>query len=964
MAFNYYDMKGSKNHFEIKPSEANSYFKPRLIESMAEDVKQEILMGSPEMLKNGQGKFLFDGILTDHGVVPVAVFAVWQVSVDKKTFDSFQIVKYLLNPGKLEAANNVGQVGLDAKWRTTLMTRNGSHRQLEEIKSKCWSLLEILRKEPIASNEYVVILYLISLLRDKVNLVVNRQRDQSTKVELPFVAASWPGTTPIARALEPLQIIHDVFRPTLEKLSDRAFQAIKEFSNSFEAKAFDENFPQIFDDLLYKINSYQGRTGGEYMQPIELSRFVCGLAGLPPNARVYNPFAGVGSFELFLDDSHNYLGQEINHTTWAIGSLRMMAYGRIGNSVFLRGDSINNWNPRDEKYDLIVATPPFGMRLPKEVPGKFGSVKTCEHFLIEKGIEDLTPKGKLVAVIPHGFLFRGGAEKSLRQFLIENDLLEMVISLPGGLLANTEIPIAVLVVNKNKELKGRVLLIEAKEFVDSTSRKDRRLNDHALNAVIHNVKETSHSKLVSNTEIGGSDFDYNVARYFAPKVEGVQLGDLVNVIRGWRRQAVGDGKLVHVKDLKDDKLDFKLVLKDIETGEESRQGQLIAESCLLITTRWRTLKPTFFEYAGESISITTDISALRVDEAKVDVRFLVKELNADYVNGQLESFRTGSIIPTIKLNDLLAVKIKLPPIEEQRTQVKEVVEALAEEKRKELQLLYRINGLESEIVEQNTYLRHTLAGPTSNLKDSLANIRKIINEKVSSIIPDIKSLKVSDAYELTLGQYLDVLERDINKISDAVRRQLKVEMDIESKLLTSINIIGWMAGFVKEYSDKKNLNFELKFDFDTETFLDSNGQIRKTFILANVDLLSGLFHNLIDNAATHAFADSPGPHRIELYLSKFSEIETQNEIYILVSNTGRTFPENFNKGDFVRKGSKTGVNAGEGFGGWYINEIVKRLNGSFDIIDETGREGLTDSDLTTSFEINFPIIESEENEEV
>ena len=242
------------------------------------------------------------------------------------------------------------------------------------------------------------------------------------------------------------------------------------------------------------------------------------------------------------------------------------------------------------------------------------------------------------------------------------------------------------------------------------------------------------------------------------------------------------------------------------------------------------------------------------------------------------------------------------------------------------------------------------------------------------------NLKVSDNHTLTLGQYLEILDRDVKKISDAVGRQIKVEIDIESKPLAPVEILEFLENFVIEYSVKRNLDFEIDLQIDKATFLDASGELCKPNILANNDLLSDLFNNLIDNAVKHAFNDktkkitqgirsgsyynnlfrNKNLNKIEIFVSKFED----NIIHILFSNTGTPFPVNFTVQDFIKKGKRTGKNQGDGFGGWYINEIVQRFNGELDIIDETGDEGFGDSDLVTSFEINLPIIEVAANEEI
>jgi type I restriction enzyme M protein len=211
-----------------------------------------------------------------------------------------------------------------------------------------------------------------------------------------------------------------------------------------------------------------------------------------------------------------------------------------------------------------------------------------------------------------------------------------------------------------------------------------------------------------------------------------------------------------------------------------------------------------------------------------------------------------------------------------------------------------------------------------------------------------------------LGEYLDIIETDVTKIVSAVKSQLKVNTGIESKKLLPVEVISFLEKYAVEYNERANLNFKVEFEFEKEVFIGQGGERIRTFILANDDLLRDLFDNLIDNAVKHAF-EIDANNRIKIFLMKNTENEDTDEIQVLVSNTGKPFPEHFTASDFIRKGSNYGTHAGDGFGGWYITEIIKKLDGDFDIIDETGGEGLPGTDLATSFEINFPIIETEEN---
>ena len=164
-----------------------------------------------------------------------------------------------------------------------------------------------------------------------------------------------------------------------------------------------------------------------------------------------------------------------------------------------------------------------------------------------------------------------------------------------------------------------------------------------------------------------------------------------------------------------------------------------------------------------------------------------------------------------------------------------------------------------------------------------------------------------------------------------------------------------------EISESNTSNYKIELDYDKNTFLEQDtGVDIKPVILGNPDLLTDMFNNLIENAVNHAFFDNY-QNRIEVLLlkSESSFLSQSDEpipvVTILFSNTGTPFPKDFNFNDFIRKGSTAGKNGGDGFGGWYINEIVKFHGGDLNMIDETGPEGITGSDLGTTFEIDIPL---------
>ncbi|RZK13239.1 MAG: hypothetical protein EOO46_00080 [Flavobacterium sp.] len=772
--------------------------------------------------------------------------------------------------------------------------------------------------------------------------------------------------------------LNDFYSLIISRVDNRVLFDIIHLLNSVSQTFLKDHFTAIFEDLLDRYQRIQGRIGGEIMLPPELSRFVSRLANSTKGDHIYNPFGGLASFAVYLKDDVIYSGQEINQATWALGKLRLLAHDRNENFNFSIGNSIFNWNPAvstsgsllkkilkktspSKDNDLIISNPPFSGKLPGNIQGRFGAIKTYEQFLLEKGIENLSASGKLIGILSSGFLYRN-VEENLRQYLVEHDLLDTIIAFPDGLLRSTAIPVVAIVINKNKLSKGFVKFVDAKNFILPNAGKDKRLDDKKLLNAIVGEQDSEFLRMIPIDKIRRFNYDLTVGRYFRKTYEGVTLGEIGITIPGQRTADKEIGKLVRIRELKDDPSDFELDISKIEDSEIPRQALRISESCILLATRWRTLKPTYFNFTGIPIFIRPDTIALKIDTSRCDESYLIYELHSKDVADQVESIKVGTLVPTVRREDLFSIIIPLPGLDAQKVMASQRRALIANEEKRKANFSNEIHLLENEIFEQNAHLRHTLAAPASNLKDSILNIRRIIMEKIAVQIPELLLLKVSDKHNYTLQDYLSISERDADKIVRAVSNQLKVDTGIDEKKLNPIEIISFVEGYSNEYNDRLGKVCTIKFEIDEEVFIE-DGQKIKTYIMGNDELLRELFDNLIDNAKKHAFQDQVD-NRIEIYIMKSFDFNENDEVQILFSNTGKPFPEDFTINDFVRKGAKSGESKGDGFGGWYINKIIKRLKGNFDIIDETAGEGLPGTDLATSFEINFPIIETEENADV
>lgn len=710
--------------------------------------------------------------------------------------------------------------------------------------------------------------------------------------------------------------------------------------NEEELKAY---FPEIFDELLYKLSNAQGKRSGEFIQPIEVSRFIMNLANLEEDATVYNPFAGVASFATFLKTSQEYNGQEINYRTWALGALRLMAHNQ-NLSEYKIEDSVEKWI--DYKgFDLIVSNPPFNMKLRNR---SF----SIESFIIEKSLHQLHNRGQLICIFPESFLFKKTKRDfEFKKYLIENNLIETIISLPNGIFKHTGIGTCIVIINRKKKYKNKIRFIDATSFIKSTSNsREKLLDDLSLLEQIESSNK-KYVQLVDKETIIKNGYNLLTSRYYIDdNFKGVRLQEITNLIRGARSEKAETGKVVKIKDLKNDIVNYNLDISEIEEKEVPEFAiRKIQQSCLLVALKWRTLKPTYFEYNGEPIYISTDISAIRFDKKMVNISYLINELHADYVLSQLDGLRLSGIIPTLRSEDFFQVKVKLPSVEEQNKKylkdADQYLKTIVSESRESY------NSSVINVEDENSFLRHQIAGSLKNIRGAFKFVQKIIEEQVKNQIPNLNEFKADNRLNTTFADYMNIIERDLLSINKAVN---KAGDKID---LLDLNIEYFdLLSFLKEYTE--SLKIRAKNLFGVTLDLDENA-IKEYGILGiqihgDKDIIRKMIDNIIENAEKHAFfnsINSGNKIKIEL-LYDFEDSAVQIDI----SNTGKPLPKSVSHDSMIRKGSSIGENSGDGIGLWYVNEVMKVHKGKFGYTDETGPEGI-DGEFVTTMELTLPIIQ-------
>lgn len=330
------------------------------------------------------------------------------------------------------------------------------------------------------------------------------------------------------------------------KIPDQKWKDLIDHFNQPGFKLVNENFE--FPDLLGAAYEYlikyfadsAGKKGGEFYTPAEVVRLLVQLIKPEAGNTVYDPTVGAGGF---LIQSHQYVeeqgqdpdnlmlyGQDSNGTVWSICNMNLILHNitrfEIENADTLEDPQILD-NGQIRKFDRVLANPPFSQnysRANMRFDNRFREFcpetgKKADLMFVQHMIASLKPDGRMATIMPHGVLFRGGKEKLIREILIEDNVLEAIISLPPGLFYGTGIPACVLVVNKSKpdELKDKILFINAdREYAEGKAQNKLRPEDiEKIDYVFtHKVEYLKYSRLVSKEEIAKQhDYNLNIRRY-------------------------------------------------------------------------------------------------------------------------------------------------------------------------------------------------------------------------------------------------------------------------------------------------------------------------------------------------------------------------------------------------------------------------------------------------------------------
>lgn len=375
-----------------------------------------------------------------------------------------------------------------------------------------------------------------------------------------------------------------------DRLSDEVLQRLLRHFNQHSLKNKDLYTPDLLGDayeyLIKQFADDAGKKGGEFYSPQGVVKTIVQLIKPQPKNKIYDPTCGSGGM---LIESAKYVaqlpdgkvgnninvslfGQEKNIGTWAIGKMNMILHNFV-EADLRKGDTLTNPQHLENDslmlFDRVIANPPFSQdawwgaieanrevqldkngkekkstpNYTKEVIDKHGRFQYgvpprsyADLAFLQHMIASLKQDGKAGVVLPHGTLFRSGAEGTIREKLLKDDLIEGIVGLPSALFYNTGIPASVWVINKNKagHLKDKIIIIDASnEYKEGNNQNEltdnnvksilNAYNHFALQEIVSVPIPENFARLIPVSEIIANDYNLNISRYIDTHIPAEEI---------------------------------------------------------------------------------------------------------------------------------------------------------------------------------------------------------------------------------------------------------------------------------------------------------------------------------------------------------------------------------------------------------------------------------------------------------
>jgi type I restriction system adenine methylase HsdM len=743
----------------------------------------------------------------------------------------------------------------------------------------------------------------------------------------------------------------------ITKVLDSLIGLINVSTESFEINNYVETkfWAELFDFIILKFSELSGKSYTDMTTPKEVNLLISKLLDFKEtedNISLYDPTCGIGNSFISIAENYknnfNFYGQELVDELVGIAKMNLIVHG-IESFEILDGDVLNNPKFLEnenqlKKFDYVISNPPFGIKNWNKnnefdifnrwnLNTGFPSNNNADFAFILHVIESLKKGGKAIVIIPHGVLFRGGTELNIRKYLIEMGYLKGIIGLPSKLYFGTGIPSCLMVLENTENIvnDGIFFIDASSEFVKDNF--TNKLTVDGINKIIdtwaNQILVPEFSRFISKEEIIENDYNLNIPRYLS-NIENfqipegsilIELNDFLVPVRKIRHNNES-GKIIRISDLSDNPFLFNISFDNLQAMEVNRNFFKISEPALLISKRFNKLKPSFCNASvNDPVFVSPEIEALSISDTRIDIAYLILQLNSDYIVKQAESFSVGAIMPSLSRQDILKLKIIVPDLKSQESIIRQ--KALVEgakiqsdkSKIEAFQLQNTIDALLEERMNDFQWKLHDLRnGELLNLKGQV-----IALEMYTDANPQFFNHIIDEESNTTLASSIKEIYNSVQKLALTLSDLYDTSDNVSVK--EDIDILVFLKNFCEQQLETNGNLFEIDYSYIEK--IKNDFDIVDLVVLVNKNDLNRIFTNIFENAVRHGgFEESNQVNKIKIELS----LDSKNElITIAILNNGK--PSKISELDYFADGGKAGSTSNSGKGGHIIKVLTERNNG-------------------------------------
>ena len=415
-----------------------------------------------------------------------------------------------------------------------------------------------------------------------------------------------------------------------------------------------------YEYLIGQFAMESGKKAGEFYTPRQVSEVMAQIVSKSSKInQIYDSTVGSGSLLLTVgkhldaDAQKNlhYYGQEKNTATYNLARMNLLLHGIRPEKMTIRNaDTLAHDWPEDPErpnegvlFDAVVMNPPYSLKNwnrtglkvsdPRfEIAGTLPPDSKGDFAFLLHGLYHLRKGGTMAIVLPHGVLFRGGAEGEIRKRLIDKNHIDAVLGLPSNLFTNTSIPVTVLILKKDRKPDEPILIIDASKEFKKEGKQNVLQEKHIARLVdtyLERKPQEGYSALIYREDILENDYNLNIPRYVVAKSEDIDHDVDAHLLGGIPKKNIMDLTILNTMvadilkaSLRELRPEYFELTKDIE---ELREGVFLSDKVTALSEEVTTaIRDYITKYWALITNVKADTNIKGImDEMLMDIKELL-----------------------------------------------------------------------------------------------------------------------------------------------------------------------------------------------------------------------------------------------------------------------------------------------------------------------------------------------------